>query len=1066
MNLKSETARGRLDGKAARNAALPRARGRLGRRLLALLLAVAAGAGAAAPAAVPAPATAPVFPPVASVLATNGAAATDGYQVENWDTDDGLPQNSVTAICQTRDGYLWLGTQNGLARFDGVRFKIFSPDSIPALPGNRITCLFEDAERRLWFGVEGGGVGCLASGAFGNPNNFRIVDNTVTCIAQGPDGALWFGTVRGEVIRHAAGATRVFGPADGLPGPGVRGVAVDAEGLVWATTEGWLGTLEQGRFARHPWAVTGETTVAARRQGGVWLADQTGVARVAKAAGQWFYRLPGAERVRSLLEDRNGAVWLGLAGGGLRRVGAGQPERIGAEGGLGTDPVLAVGQDTEGNLWVGIQNGGLVRLRQRVIGLLDRRHGLRSDNVFSVCEDADGGVWLGTDAGLHWFRPGVGLTRFGAEHGLRNEHITAVWEDRRRTLWVGTWGGGLYRRNGGRFELAGNGPEAENKFIRALYEDALGNLWIGTQLNGAYCLDAAGRQTYATGAGLPHSDVRAIWRDRSGTVWFGTGGGGLSWLRDGRISTLTTADGLPSNFVRVLFEDEQGSLWVGTAGGLARVRNGRVVALRGAQGLPDNVISQIFTDQRGMFWFGSNRGIFRVPARELERVADGEATTMRCFIYNKADGLGGRECNGGFQPAGCRTRDGRLWFPTPKGVAIVEPGHMRLNVHPPRVIIEEVVADGKRLDFDSRTEETPHRAGSVRVPANCQRLEIHYTAINFTAPRRLRFIYGLGDHGADWVAAGTERVAVYLQPPPGERLFEVRAVSSDGVWSQAGPVLAVMVATPFWRTGGFLGLGIGAATGLLLSGVRLVSLRQMRRSLAAVEQQQALATERSRIAADMHDQLGSRLTHLSLLGELARREAASPEAVARQLDKITAQSRELARSLDEIVWTVNPGNDTLEQTAAYLVHFTEEFFEPTPVRCRLDVPAQLPDCVLSADRRHQLFLAFKEALTNVARHAGATEVTVRLAVGPEWLQLEIRDNGRGFTPATAVGNGRGNMRTRIAALDGRAEVTSQPGQGTQVVFYVPLTPAVQRGQTRFGRADGSRADLPPPAKHW
>lgn len=1038
--------------------------GRLGRLLLALLLAVATGAGAAVPAAGPAPATAPANPRVDWVLTTNGTPATGGYQVENWDTDDGLPQNSVTAICQTRDGYLWLGTQNGLARFDGVRFKIFSPDTIPAFPGNRITCLFEDAERRLWFGVEGGSVGFLVAGQFEVPGKFRIPDNTVTCIAQGGDGALWFGTVRGDVLRQAGAETRVFGRADGLPGKGVRGLVVDAEGLVWATTEGWLGTLEQGRFAQHPWAVTGETTMAARRPGGVWLADQSGVARVARAAGQWFYRLPETERVRSLVEDRNGAVWLGLAGGGLRHLAEGAPERIGAEEGLDADPVLALGQDTEGNLWVGIQNGGLIRVRQRVIGLLDRRHGLRNDNVFSVCEDADGGMWLGTDAGLHWLRPGAGLTRFGTEHGLRNEHVTAVWEDRRRTLWVGTWGGGLYRRNGERFEPAGNGPEAGNKFIRAIYEDALGNLWIGTQLNGAYCLDAAGRQIYATAAGLSHSDVRAIWRDRSGTVWFGTGGGGLSWLRDGKLATLTTAEGLPSNFVRVLFEDEAGSLWVGTAGGLARVRNGRVVALRSAHGLPDTVISQIFTDQRGLFWFGSNRGIFRVPARELAQVADGEATMMRCFIYNKTDGLGGRECNGGFQPAGCRTRDGRLWFPTPKGVAMVEPGKMRLNAHPPRVIIEEVVADGKPLDFHSRTDEPPPRAGQVSVPANCQRLEIRYTAINFTAPRRLQFIYGLGNYGADWVEAGTERVAVYLQPPPGERLFEVRAVSSDGVWSQAGPVLAVTIAAPYWRTWWFLGLAVAAATALLLYGFRLVSLRQMRRSLEVLERQQALATERSRIAADMHDQLGSRLTHISLLGELARREVASPETVSRQLDKITAQSRELARSLDEIVWTVNPGNDTLEQTAAYLVHFTEEFFEPTTVRCRLDVPAQLPDRVLSADRRHQLFLAFKEALTNVARHAGATEVTVRVSAGVEWLQLEIRDNGRGFTPAAGVGNGLGNLRSRIAAIDGRAEVTSQPGQGTQVTFFVPLTPAVKRGQTRFGRDARSQADLPPPAK--
>ena len=1031
--------------------------------LLAGLLAVPA-----APAA-DAPGTSLAEPPaslrVGAVSATNGLAAPGAYQVENWDSDDGLPQNSVTAICQTRDGYLWLGTQNGLARFDGIRFEVFSTDHTPGFPGNHITCLLEDAERRLWFGVEGGGVGCLVAGVLAVPEQLRIPDNTVTCIAEGSDGALWFGTVRGEVIHYARGRSRVFGAADGLPGRSLSGLVVGSDGRVWATTRDWLGTLGSDRFAPHPWKVAGPLVLTGRRAGGVWLADETGLAGLSPTQGEWFHRLPAGEYVRTILEDRGGVVWLGLHGGSVLRVAAGRSERIGAEEGLADDPVRALAQDTEGNVWVGIQNGGLSRLRQRVIASVDRRSGLLDERVLTICEDAGGGIWLGTDTGLQWLQPGGGVTRFGAEQGLRNEHVSAVWEDRRRTLWVGTWGGGLFRRNGDRFEPVGEGTEPRKRFVRAIYEDALGKIWIGTQLNGAYRLDESGREEYATGAGLGHSDVRAICRDRSGAVWFGTGGGGLSCLRDGKISTFTTADGLPSNFVRVLFEDEQGALWVGTDGGLARVRNGRIVALRTAQGLPDNVISQIFADHAEFFWFGSNRGIYRVPGAELARVADGELPTMRCFVYNKADGIGGRECNGGFQPSGCRTRDGRLWFPTPKGVAIVEPMNLRRNHHPPRVIIEKVVADGRRLEFNPRTEEPPPRAAAVRVPMNCQRLEIHYTAINFTAPRRLQFIYGLGDHGEDWVEAGAERVAVYHQPPSGRRLFEVRAVSSDGVWSANNPVLEVTVDTPFWRTWWFYALSLGAGLSLLGYGIRLLSLRHLQRSLERLEQQQALATERSRIAADMHDHLGSRLTQISLLGELARREAASPEAVVRQLDKITEQSRELAMSLDEIVWTVNPGNDTLEQTAAYLVHFAEEFFEPTAVRCRLDVPAILPDCVLSAERRHQLFLAFKEALTNVAKHAGATEVTVRLAAGDQWLQLEVRDNGRGFDPANAAGDGQGNLRTRIAAIGGRFELTSQPGQGTCVTFFVPLFTTEKRGQTQFAGASRPAAGWHPPRKH-
>ncbi|MFA6544888.1 MAG: two-component regulator propeller domain-containing protein [Limisphaerales bacterium] len=842
---------------------------------------------------------------------------------------------------------------------------------------------------------------------------------------------------------------------------------MDVEGLLWAATDGWVGTLGDGRFEQHSWDVVGEVVLTAGRLTGVWLADSMGLARLSRVSGQWFCKTPNSGRVRAVLEDLDGSIWLGLHNGGLLRVTEGQFDSIGVDEGGEADPVLALGRDEEGNLWVGTQNGGLSRLRQRVIGLLDKRNGLTQDNVLSVCEDSSGGVWLGTDAGLHRVQPGGELTRFSVEHGLKNEHITAVWEDRRRVLWVGTWGGGLFRRNGERFEPVAGERKQERRFIRSIYEDDLGRIWVGTQLKGVFCFEASGVKAYGSGMGLAHSDVRAIYRDRSGGVWFGTGGGGLGCLRDGKISMLTSAHGLPSDHVRVLFEDEKGALWVGTGGGLARVQAGKVVSIRTEQGLPDNFISQIFKDRRGTFWFGSNRGIFRVSAQELERVADGESSVMRCFIYNKAEGLGGRECNGGFQPAGCQTRDGRLWFPTPKGVAIVDPGNLRRNARLPRVMIEEVLADGKPLalgigrdeadgaDVDEVTHEVLPRAGQVHVPANCQRLEIRYTGINFSAPRRIQFQYRLGNGKGDWVEAGVERVAVYLQPASGRRLFQVRAVSSDGVWSEISRGLRVTVETPFWRTWWFLGITGAALVGLLAHGVRLVSLRKIRRAVELLEQQQALAAERSRIASDMHDQLGSRLTQLSLLGELALREAASPESVARHLDKITAQSREVAKSLDEIVWTVNPGNDTLERTAAYIVHFTEEFFEPTLVRCRLDVPANLPECTLSADHRHQLFLAFKEALTNVARHAAATEVEVRLSAGPQWMELSIRDDGRGFIPTKAIGNGLGNMRARIEGMGGRFDLSSQPGAGTRLTFRIPLAPVAMSGKDVSPSAVGS-----------
>lgn len=640
---------------------------------------------------------------VANMLTAAQLGLGRAYQVENWDSDDGLPQNSVTAIQQAQDGYFWLGTQNGLVRFDGIRCQVFSADTNPSFPGNRITCLFEDSEQRLWFGVGGSGIGCMQDGRVWMPRDLRITDNTVTCITQDRNGAMWFGTVRGEVFRYADGLLRVYAQENGLPGNPLSALVVDSEGLLWAVSGEWLGTLSTTRFEQHPWKIAGIASIATRRAGGVWLATQTGVARLSRAAGQSFCQIPNLGAVRTMTEVRGGAVWLGLQRGGLLRVTEGQSETIGSDEGLELAPVLALAEDTEGQIWVGLQNGGLSRLKHRVIDLLDKRSGLREDNVLSVCEDSSGGIWLGTEAGLHWLGPDGIIRRFGLEAGLKHEHVTAVWEDRHRTLWVGTWGEGLFHRKGERFEPVATGLTNELRFIRSIYEDDQGLIWIGTRLNGVYCLGESGAEAYDTTVGLSHSDVQCICRDRRGVIWFGTGGGGLNYLREGLVSKITTAQGLPSDFVRTLFEDERGALWVGTAGGLACVQDGKVVSIRTEQGLPDNFISQIFKDRRGMFWFGSNRGIFRAQGSELDRLVDGGTSAIRCFIYNKAEGLGGRECNGGYQPAGCQTRDGRLWFPTPKGVAIVMPERAGLNASPPRVRIEEVVADGNLLPFANST---------------------------------------------------------------------------------------------------------------------------------------------------------------------------------------------------------------------------------------------------------------------------------------------------------------------------------------------------------------------------
>lgn len=958
-----------------------------------------------------------------------------GFQIENWDTEDGLPHNSVTCLLQSRQGYLWFGTHNGLVRTDGVQFKVFSLENSTNMPGNRVLCVYEDSKQVIWFGVEGGGAGMIEHGKVLHPPVPGLAETSVTSIMESPPGSFYFGTVRGEIIQWSRGLPRVYGRTNGLNGDPIVKLLPDGQGRLWAATASWLGRLQEGRFVAEMPNVSDGLALTQRREGGLWTITGNRLRQWPADEGRRSWELPPYpekdRQPRTVLETRKGEVWIGLNGGGLLRFRDGQFESVRSQPAPPAEVMIALTEDDEGNLWAGSHGGGLVRVRQRMFDVINTEDGLAQNNVLTLCESASGALWLGTDGGgLHRLERDGKVTRYHAAHGLPPEHVNAVYEDRQGTVWVGTWGAGLFRLQGSRFEPFNPGAGLPSRFIRSLYEDADGSLWIGTLLDGVFCYNGREVKSYSPAEGLSHPDVRTILRDQTGAMWFGTGGGGLTRLKDGRMRVFTVAQGLPSEFVRVLFEDEEGILWAGTAGGLACRKHTRFQALKESAGLPDSVVSQIFKDERGTLWLGSNRGIFRASARELVEIAERGEGKANFLIYTRADGLSGGECNSGSQPGGCRTRDGRLWFPTMRGVTVADPKNLKPNPRPPRVVIEAVLADGTALPA----------AESLVVPAGCERLEIQYTGLSFSAPRRVRFRHRLSGLDTDWVEAGTQRVAVYNHVPPGSYEFQVAAANSDGVWSTSGAVLGLAVTPAWWRTWWFLSMSTFAGAALFAALIRQGTLRRVRHRMQELEQQNALARERSRIAADMHDELGSRLTRIGLVGELARREAGQPERVLQHLEKMTAQSREVARALDEIVWTVSPQNDTLDRLAGYIVHYAEEFFEPSLIRCRLEVATELPTLPLSAERRHNFFLAFKEALNNVAKHSGATEVHVALDIRDSWIELTVNDNGRGFDHVSVTGHGLANMRERLVATEGEFALSSGSGTGTTVTLRMKIGP--------------------------
>ncbi len=968
------------------------------------------------------------------------------YFTRVWQTRDGLPNNAVTAIVQTREGYLWLATYDGLVRFDGVSFTTFDNSNTPEMHSSRITSLFEDAQGSLWIGCETGDLvryhdGHFYSVPFYPPWENRKIQN----IRADASGKIWILNPDGKLAELDG---KVVAPPSTAGVFTTVGLAQNPRGTIWVDSNGKVFVLDHDRLLPLPLGLQPQDFVkgiCSGRDGGLWMITQERMLRWNGAGSDDVEPSPlGQGSMTTMMEMKSGGLAVGTLEQGLFLI---FPHRgviqLNRAHGFPDNWVRSLWEDREGTLWVGTGSGGLVALRPSRVTTLNAPDGWQGANVLSLTRSHNGAMWIGTEgAGLYRFQDG-GWTHFGASNGLSSSFVWSVSEDAQDRLWVGTWGGGLFLQQGARF---GRIPGLEDLTapVTAVLHGQDGVTWMGTD-TGLLRFEAGSVTHIGAKQGLVLPDVRAIAQAPDGTLWFGMMGGGLGRWQNGTVKQFQQADGLANDFVQCLHLDSDGALWIGTyGGGLARFQHGHFSVVGAGQGLPNNFICDIEQDDRGNFWVSSHGGIFRIQKSELNQCADGRAPVVHPLVYGTGDGMPTLECSGGFQPASCRTDDGRLWFSTSKGLVAIDPGDIKVNQLPPPVLIEKVLVDGRPVNgFD-------HAAGPVRIPPGRQRFEFYYTGLSFVAPEKVSFKYRLKGLDHDWTDAGPKRTIIYSYIPPGSYRFQVMACNSDGVWNAAAAEVAFTVQPYFWQTWWFYLVAGLSAAGLLSSGALWVARRRMRRKLEGLERQRVIERERTRIARDIHDNLGANLTRISLLSQSAHGELHNPNQAGVQLTRIYDTARELTRALDEIVWAVNPEHDTLDSLANYLGKFTQDFLGSLAIRCRLDLPMQLPAWPLTAEVRHNLFLAFKEALHNVVKHAAASEVSLSLTTAADAFTLVLRDDGCGFAPGalsceprrepgrSASGNGLRNMRQRLEKIGGRCEIHSAPGQGTEVKFVVPM----------------------------
>lgn len=962
-----------------------------------------------------------------------------------WQVEDGLPQNSVMAILQSKDGYLWLGTANGLARFDGVRFKVFG--LADGLPSPQVRVLLEDRDGAIWIGT-GNGLSRYRDGEFTTwTTRDGLAGDGIMGLTQDREGNVWVGTTTG-LSQWRNGVIKNLGTSEVVAGRYVRALFADRQGVVWVSIAGVGLRRWDGRQFAPLDELAGTPSLAPYclledRKGRLWAAVVGRVLCLENGVWMSYGAEQGLPRVRitALTEDAGGNIWAGTYDQGLYHLREGRFHRVIPPNGLSDEAVQAVLEDREKNIWVGTRAGGLNRLKDRQLSMWTIRDGETEVAPMSLAESPDGVLWV---ASL-----GRGFYRF--EHGMDSEYVRespsgylpfgALLIRRDGRLWWGTESRLAQWQDGRLGTPVGSVEWLRGDAVRCLWEDRDDGLWVGTR-GGRLWLHRTESLTEFTN-GVPRAALTALAQQRDGTLWVGSYGGGLGRLQGGQGTVFGREQGLRSDLIRALHLDAKENLWIGTeGGGLSCFQEGVIHSFGAQHGLNDTVV-QILEDDAGHLWLGTFHGILQVFRRDLEDLLEGRVERVHPRVLGRSDGMVSEQCAVGFGTS-LKTRAGILCFSTDRGIAVIDPRVRGSRGVVPDVKLDEVWVDGLPQPLPGRRIKSGNgtRTASTElvIPPGRRRVEIRYTGLYYSAPERVRFRYRLAGLDSEWIESGAERVAPYTHLPPGRYRFEVAAHNGNGVWTQPPVTLAIVALPHFWQTWWFRLLLWVTAVTLVGGGVAAILRRRHQVRLRAVEQQHAMERERARIAQDLHDDLGSSLTEIGFLSTLVRSPSLPAVEAGQYLSQITEKSRELVKALDEIVWAVNPRNDSLSNAVNYLCLFAEELLQAAAIRCRLDVPAELPSRALTAEQRHNLFLAVKEALVNAAKHGAATEVTLRFEWAATVLTITIADNGQGFDPATVPPgrNGLTNLKARMAGLRGECQVASIPGAGTVVRLRLPV----------------------------
>ena len=947
------------------------------------------------------------------------AAAPTAFTRKLWQTQDGLPEQTVQAFAQTPDRYLWIGTTGGLLRFDGARFSVFDHENTPELNENSVFALMTSRDGSLWIGTEGGGLVRYQAGKF-RAYGLRegLSDGFVRALLEDRNGTIWVGTDNG-LLRFAGDRLERVDNVDGVPAIAVHAIAEDQSGGLWV---GGSRLLRLYAGAIHEYHLQGGSSqnrvksILETQDHTVWVGTVSGLHRLRPGADQ-FERVEGIKgTVRVLRQTSDGVLWIGMIGQGIRTRTGDKFTAMTAPDWLPSNTVLNIFEDDEQNLWIGTQ-AGVLRLTKTPVRIVPLPHSADSD-FGTIYRDRDGTLWVvSTDV----FRLRNGIAEPYAFPGLGHIPVRNVYRDRGGAFWVGTDGEGVVRIQDKRITRLTMKEGLVNNFVRAMLQSRDGSMWIATD-EGLSRWTPHGFTNYQMRDGLSYFSTRALLEDRNGDIWIGTDRG-LNHLHAGRFVQDGVTDALRQEKVWAIHEDSDGGLWLGTRNdGLYRWKQNKLTHYTTNQGLASNSIYQILEDPHGSFWMSGPNGISLLNRHELDQVAENPAQHLSLTLYGISNEVETTQIYGGRQSSGCLDAMGDAWFPSNKG-----PIHIVRNAvsTPPRspIVINEVLVDGRSVNANGVLEMAP---GSSR-------LEVSYAPILLHSQDGARFRYELEGFDKDWIDASSRRVASYTNLPVGKYTFHVAAFEVNNPQAVSETSLSIVQKPHFYQTNWFVACCVALVLGAVVAVYRIRLWQIKMRFEAALD-------ERSRLAREMHDTVIQGCASVSaLLEALSSLNRLEDRMTQDLLEHARVQVRSTIDEARQTVWNLRQQKPSEDMLGSALQRMAEQICRESGVPITFELSGK--PFVLNQVATHELMMIAREAVYNAVLHGKPAKIELKTCFSKTNLTLEVQDNGAGFDtamiqPAQARHYGLVGMRERVHAMGGRFHLESKLGKGTHLRIQI------------------------------